>query len=178
VSDLKEVDLEQAAEVGFLAVQASPAFEEAINATKREQGSKFGGPTTEIFENGNQFNLTYTFEKPILIQGYMLQTADDEPEWDPKSWKVMNKDGEVLHSVEDENQKDRSQENSYRLDDEGVWTDQIQINVSQTQGGNNCHFARFQILTSERVIVENTEDREPWEFIPDMQTERLTFNKL
>ena len=107
MSDLKEVDLEQAAEVGFLAVDGSPAFEEAINATKREQGSKFGGPTSEIFENGNQFNLTYIFEKPILIQGYMLQTADDEPEWDPKSWKVMNKDGEVLHSVEDENQKDR-----------------------------------------------------------------------
>ena len=62
---------------------------------------------TEIFENGNQFNLTYTFEKPILFQGYMLQTADDEPEWDPKSWKVMNKDGEVLHSVEDESQKER-----------------------------------------------------------------------
>ena len=108
MSDLKEVDLEQAAEVGFLAVQASPAFEEAINATKREtEGSKFGGPVTEIFENGNQFNLTYTFEKPILIQGYMLQTADDEPEWDPKSWEIINKDGEVLHSVEDENQKDR-----------------------------------------------------------------------
>jgi hypothetical protein len=34
VSDLKEVDLEQAAEVGFLAVDGSPAFEEAINATK------------------------------------------------------------------------------------------------------------------------------------------------
>jgi len=86
VSDLKEVDLEQAAEVGFLTVDGSPAFEEAINATKREEGSKFGGPTTEIFENGNQFNLTYTFEKPILFQGYMLQTSEDEPEWDPKSW--------------------------------------------------------------------------------------------
>jgi len=83
-----------------------------------------------------------------------------------------------LHSVEDENQKDRLEEKNYRLDDEGVWTDQIQINVSQTQGGNNCHFSRFQILTSERVIMENTEDREPWEFIPDMETERLTFNKI
>ena len=98
VTDLKEVDLEQAAEVGFLAVDGSPAFEEAINATKREaEGSKFGGPVSDLFENGDVFTLTYSFEKPILFQGYMLQTASDEPEWDPKSWTVINNNGEVLH---------------------------------------------------------------------------------
>jgi hypothetical protein len=68
VSDLKEVDLEQAVEVGFLAVDGSPAFEPAINATKREsEDYKFGGPVSDLFENGDVFILTYTFEKPILI---------------------------------------------------------------------------------------------------------------
>ena len=95
---MNEVDLEQASEVGFLTVTGSPAFEDAINATKREtEGSKFGGPVEELFENDDVFNLTYTFEKPILFQGYMIQTAADEPEWDPKSWTVINNTGEVLH---------------------------------------------------------------------------------
>ena len=133
VSDLKEVDLEQAVEVGFLAVDGSPAFEPAINATKREsEDYKFGGPVSDLFENGDVFILTYTFEKPILIQGYMLQTASDEPEWDPKCWTVMNNNGEVLHQVIDENQKERLEEKNYRLENDGIWTDFIQINVSQT----------------------------------------------
>ena len=108
VSDLKEVDLEQAAEVGFLNVIGSPAFEETINATKREiRGSKFGGPVLDLYDNGDVFTLTYTFEKPILFQGYVLQTASDEPEWDPKSWTIIDNNGEVLHEVIDENQKER-----------------------------------------------------------------------
>ena len=28
------------------------------------------------------------------------------------------------------------------------------------------------------MIDENTEDREPWEFIPNMETERLNFNLI
>ena len=32
----------------------------------------------------------------------MLQTADDNADWDPKNWRVVNESGEVVHSVEDE----------------------------------------------------------------------------
>ena len=34
------------------------------------------------------FELTYRFEKPILVRGYILQTADDGDECDPKDWTV------------------------------------------------------------------------------------------
>jgi len=34
------------------------------------------------------FELTYIFEKPILIRGYILETADCDPENDPKDWTV------------------------------------------------------------------------------------------
>jgi hypothetical protein len=34
------------------------------------------------------FDLTYRFEKPILIRGYILETANCDPENDPKDWIV------------------------------------------------------------------------------------------
>ena len=33
-------------------------------------------------------------------------------------------------------------------------------------------------MTSERVIAENAEDRLPWQFIPNFDTERLQFQKI
>ena len=69
--------------------------------------------------------MTYTFEKPILFQGYMLQTANDNADWDPKNWRVVNESGEVVHSVEDEKPKERLEEKKYRLEGDGVWTNQI-----------------------------------------------------
>ena len=69
--------------------------------------------------------MTYTFEKPILFQGYMLQTANDNDDWDPKKWNVLDSNGAVVHSVEDEKLKERLEEKKYRLDGDGVWTNQI-----------------------------------------------------
>ena len=69
--------------------------------------------------------MTYTFEKPILFQGYMLQTADENAGMDPKNWRVLDSNGEVVHSVEDESPKERLEEKKYRLEGDGVWTNQI-----------------------------------------------------
>ena len=112
-SDLKEVDHEQATEVGFQTVEGTAAWNE----------DKFEGPINQ--EDDTTLNLTYTFEKPILFQGYMLQTADDNADWDPKNWRVVNESGEVVHTVEDESPKERLEEKKYRLDGDGVWTNQI-----------------------------------------------------
>ena len=103
----------------------------------------------------------------------MIQTADDNPDWDPEDWSVYGSKAAPLHNVVNETRKERLEETIYRLDGDGVWTNQIRFNVNQNHYGTSCHYSRFQILTSERVIVENTENREPWEFIPDMETERL-----
>ena len=32
----------------------------------------------------------------------MLQTAEDNADWDPKNWRVVNESGDVVHSVENE----------------------------------------------------------------------------
>ena len=34
------------------------------------------------------FELTYRFEQPILFRGYILETANVDPENDPKDWTV------------------------------------------------------------------------------------------
>ena len=55
----------------------------------------------------------------------MLQTADDNADGDPKNWRVVNESGEVVHSVEDESPKERLEEKKYRLEGDGIWTNQI-----------------------------------------------------
>ena len=63
----------------------------------------------------------------------MIQTANDNPDRDPKNWNIVDSNDNVIHSVEDENQKDRFEEKKYRLDGEGAWTDVVTLNISNVQ---------------------------------------------
>ena len=55
----------------------------------------------------------------------MLQTANDNPDWDPEDWSVYGSKAAPLHNVVNESRKERSEETIYRLDGDGVWTNQI-----------------------------------------------------
>ena len=60
----------------------------AENATTKDK-RKYSGPLIEGSESSQgTFDLTYRFEKPILIRGYILETANCDPENDPKDWIV------------------------------------------------------------------------------------------
>ena len=47
---------------------------------------KFSGKKDDICE------LTYNFEKPVLIRGYIIETADNGVDSDPKNWKIFCRD--------------------------------------------------------------------------------------
>lgn len=83
---------------------------------------------------------TYKFEKPILIRGYILETANVEPESDPKDWKIYCKNMETkvehdIHTVTGEETRDRWTEKEYRIDEDKrpIWTDLISIRVTALQ---------------------------------------------
>ena len=86
------------------------------------------------------FELTYIFEKPILIRGYILETADCDPENDPKDWTVDCRNiadnvQTVISTVIDEGNRDRFVEKEFRVNDElgDIWTDRITIKITATQ---------------------------------------------
>jgi hypothetical protein len=85
------------------------------------------------------FELTYRFEKPILIRGYILKTANDGNECDPKDWTVDCRNiadnvSTVISTVNDESDRDRLAEKQYRIDSSvgDIWTDRISIKVTAT----------------------------------------------
>jgi len=74
-----------------------------------------------------------------LIRGYILETANDEEECDPKDWTVScrniaNDYTTVISAVRDEATRDRWTEKEYRLDDEvgDIWTDRVTIRITDT----------------------------------------------
>ena len=78
------------------------------------------------------FNLTYQFEKPLLIKGYILETANDNAGNDPKDWRIncwnIEKCYEQdIHVVKDEEPRDRWVEKEYHIDEklEDIWTTSI-----------------------------------------------------
>lgn len=84
--------------------------------------NKYAGPK----EDDEKFILAYKFEKPILLKGYMIKTANDCPGRDPKDWIIncLNIDGGedvVAHTVENEDPRDRFTEKIYRCDNP-VWS--------------------------------------------------------
>ena len=90
--NLKEIDHEQCCVSGFQRVEGTEAYNDGEgpwNATTRNW-SKFGGPF-----NGDNFDedagrggweFTYYFKRPILVKGYIIQTANDCPNRDPVCW--------------------------------------------------------------------------------------------
>jgi hypothetical protein len=81
-------------------------------------------------EEEETFMLAYKFEKPILLRGYMIKTANDCPEYDPKDWEIncRSLDGEdiIVHTVEDEAPRDRFIEKNYRCSNP-IWTTGVSI---------------------------------------------------
>ena len=91
--------------------------------------------------NTGTLELTYTYEHPVLVRGYILKTANDDQDSDPKDWKIVCTNVETneeieIHCVEGEEARDRDTEKEYRIADEKLplWTDKITIRVSATQG--------------------------------------------
>ena len=77
------------------------------------------------------FELTYKYEHPVLVIGYIIKTANDDPESDPKDWKIncfdINKKEDIdISTIDGEVARDRSTEKDYRIDS-GVWTNKISI---------------------------------------------------
>ena len=46
-------------------------------------------------EDDSCFELVYNFQKPVLVKGYILETANDDAECDPKDWVVR------CHNIDD-----------------------------------------------------------------------------
>jgi len=74
-----------------------------------------------------------------LIRGYILETADEGEECDPKDWTVScrniaNDETTVISTVTDEGTRDRFVEKEYCLDDDvgDIWTDRITIRITDT----------------------------------------------
>ena len=68
-------------------------------------------------------------------------------------------------------------EKEYRIDEKlgDVWSDKITIRITATQNQIGfCHFNQWTIMTDPSVIeIPEEQDRELWEFIPNMEKECL-----
>ena len=83
----KEFDLKKAYENGTLKITGSDPFgpgESCLQAIFNDE-SKFGGECP--------FWLKYEFKEPIFVEGYIIETANDEPGRDPKDWQILDEDG-------------------------------------------------------------------------------------
>ena len=74
-----------------------------------------------------------------MIRGYILQTAKDKEEDDPKDWKVScrniaDNSSTIVSTVSGEGERGRLAEKEYRIDADlgDIWTDRITIKVSAT----------------------------------------------
>ena len=73
-------------------------------------------------------------------------------------------------------------EKEYKIDEQlgDFWSDKITIRITATQNQTGfCHFNQWTIITDPSVIeIPEGQDRELWEFIPNMEKECLEFNKI
>jgi hypothetical protein len=58
------------------------------------------------------FEVTYRFQKPVLIRGYILETTNDHAECDPKDWVLNvnnceNNESIDIHEVNSDAPRDR-----------------------------------------------------------------------
>ena len=74
-----------------------------------------------------------------MIRGYILETANDEEECDPKDWTVDCRNiadnvSTVISTLTDEGDRDRLVDKQYRVDSSvgDIWTDRISIKVTAT----------------------------------------------
>jgi len=160
------------------------------------QGAMMMGGEPQVMESSlaasqlpsEPFEVTYRFKKPVLIRGYVLETANERAECDPKDWilNVHNCEDNVstdIHEVNGEGPRDRWIEKLYRIPEKHgkMWVDRITLKVSATQEAQGvCEINQFTIMTDESVIIEpeGYESRKPWEFRPNMEEECLEFKKL
>ena len=85
------------------------------------------------------FEVTYKFQKPVLIRGYILETANERAECDPKDWVLNVHNCETnesidIHEVNSEAPRDRWVEKIYRIPEKegNIWVDRITLKVSAT----------------------------------------------
>jgi len=137
------MDLKKALETGFLTVSGSKPFakNESFGNAALNDRSKFGS-SAGLKKQGNTFLLEYTFQTEIKMSGYMIMTANDCPERDPKKWTIENERGEVIHSVENEEKRGRFSNKQYTLENI-VSVKKISLRVSDAHDCNECQLARF-----------------------------------
>jgi len=86
VEQLIPFDLEKAFEAGDVKVSGSPANdnEGPENTVSGSLWNKCCGPA----EEGQDFCLTFSFKKPVIIRGYGIRSANDFPVRDPLAWTL------------------------------------------------------------------------------------------
>ena len=85
LEELYPINGEQARDIEFLKVSGSACIDpdhDASNAASKDK-QKFSAE----MKNGI-WELTYSFWIPVLIRGYIIETANDPADSDPKNWKV------------------------------------------------------------------------------------------
>ena len=74
-----------------------------------------------------------------MVRGYILQTAPDEEECDPKDWIINCRNVETnvdqdIHTVVGDEPRGRMNVKEYRIDAHGdIWTDKITLNITKTR---------------------------------------------
>jgi len=67
-----------------------------------------------------QFEVTYSFKKPVLFRGYILETSNENPENAPKDWVINvhnceSNENVDIHEVNREPSRDVWVEKLYRI---------------------------------------------------------------
>jgi len=158
-SRLTSMDLEQALNDGTLKVsETNSPFNRGEGARNTallgSDRSKFGASVNFSRET---FDLEYVFEKPVLMAGYIIQTANDTPERDPVNWTIQDENGNVIHTVKDERPRGRFEDKKYSIDGPGALTKKIVLKVSETKNMNSCQLCQFQILVQKKFEKVSSE---------------------
>lgn len=139
LDEMYPINIEQGRDLQFIYISGSPSIDDEHDAPNvgSKDKRKFA---CEQMDGSDIWEATYKFERPILVRGYILETANVDPESDPKDWKIVCKDimtkhEIVIHTVTGEETRERWNEKEYRIDDDKrpVWTDHISIRVTALQ---------------------------------------------
>ena len=141
------VNIQQGRDLDFITIHGSPSIDDShdVSNIATKDNNCYACNKSDGADN---WEVTYKFVKPILIRGYILQTGDGGEEFDPKDWKINCKNfftqkEEDIHTVTDEEKRDRLAEKIYRIDEEKrpIWTDKIAIRISALQDDTKlmCH---------------------------------------
>lgn len=96
----------------------------SIDGMPTQEGTVISGEVPLVMESSmnasDQFEVTYIFQKPVLIRGYILETANERAECDPKDWVLNVHNCETnesidIHEVNSEAPRDRWVEKIYRI---------------------------------------------------------------